>query len=84
MELRILLQCFDFKKLILPRINMKEADFQVISHKFKSISELDLDLLNQSSLLVDVELPKTLRTIILRHFNRRSSQNVLKNLPSTL
>ena len=57
LDLKILLQCFDFRKLILPRINMKEADFKSISQKFKSISELDLDLLNQSSLLVDVELP---------------------------
>jgi hypothetical protein len=57
LDLKILLQCFDFRKLILPRINMKEADFKFISQKFKSISELDLDLLNQSSLLVDVELP---------------------------
>ena len=57
LDLKILLQCFDFRKLILPRINMKEADFKFISQKFKSISELDLDLLNQSSLLVDVDLP---------------------------
>ena len=57
LDLKILLQCFDFRKLKLPRINMKEGDFKFISQKFKSISELDLDLLNQSSLLVDVELP---------------------------
>jgi SNF2 family DNA or RNA helicase len=74
----------DFKKLSLPRMDLKERDFEQISAVFHHISELEVDLLIQNSTLVDVALPKTLRTLSLWNFSRRTSQNILRELPQTL
>ena len=65
----LLIKNISFKRLIIPKVDLKEGDFTFIAKNFKFIVELELNLVNQQSLLLDVDLPPTLRTIIIWHFD---------------
>ncbi|TNV82828.1 hypothetical protein FGO68_gene2704 [Halteria grandinella] len=66
------------------KLNLKELDFTKLSKSFNLISELELNLLTQTSIIVDVDLPKQLRTLILWEFNKKNAMGVLRNLPPSL